>query len=195
LLWSKYRQLQIVSEEIHYKSRQNSGTFSLYSNQEIITNILSLSIGNECNWHFNIEQVQCMLLQPEGLQEFFNVFPLHRITNLVLYLTTCMLPYKKHAVSTRRTDWLMQLLIIIRKQQFFSDIDTKHLLYCHVCRVTIHGVWIGWLDLLTPYTHHSELQAITRLSLIYTLYNSLLHQQTSGLCPLQSPLTVSWHQM
>jgi hypothetical protein len=35
--------------------------------------------------------------------------------------------------------------------------------------VTVEGVWIGELDLLTPYTHHSELQAITAPSVISTL--------------------------
>jgi hypothetical protein len=33
------------------------------------------------------------------------------------------------------------------------------------CAWLIDGVWIGWLDLLTLYTHNSELQAITALSL------------------------------
>jgi hypothetical protein len=39
--------------------------------------------------------------------------------------------------------------------------------------VTIEGVWIGELDLLTTRTHHSELQVITAPSLISTLYKSL----------------------
>jgi hypothetical protein len=29
--------------------------------------------------------------------------------------------------------------------------------------VTVDGVWIGELDLLTPYTHHLKLQAISNL--------------------------------
>jgi hypothetical protein len=36
----------------------------------------------------------------------------------------------------------------------------------------LHGVWIGELDLMTTYTHHSELPVITALSLISTLYTS-----------------------
>jgi hypothetical protein len=39
--------------------------------------------------------------------------------------------------------------------------------------VTIDGVWIGELDLLTTCTHHAELEVITALSLISTLYKSL----------------------
>jgi hypothetical protein len=53
--------------------------------------------------------------------------------------------------------------------------------YCHAYRVcvTYRLVWIGWLDLLTPYTQHSELQAITALPLISALYSSQL-QSTLG---------------
>jgi hypothetical protein len=36
------------------------------------------------------------------------------------------------------------------------------------------------LDLLTPYTQHSELQTIAALWLIYTLYSSPLHTHTLG---------------
>jgi hypothetical protein len=35
------------------------------------------------------------------------------------------------------------------------------------------------MDLLTTYTHHSELQVITALSLISTLYKSLAHAKSS----------------
>jgi hypothetical protein len=46
--------------------------------------------------------------------------------------------------------------------------------HCHVFMcVTIDGVWIGELDLLTTCTHHLELHLITALSLISTLYKSL----------------------
>jgi hypothetical protein len=44
--------------------------------------------------------------------------------------------------------------------------------------VAIDGVWIGELDLLTTCTHHSELQVITTLSLISTIYYSL-HAKSS----------------
>jgi hypothetical protein len=44
--------------------------------------------------------------------------------------------------------------------------------------VTIDGVRIGELDLLILYIHHSELQLIIALSLIYTLYSSPLHTHT-----------------
>jgi hypothetical protein len=37
------------------------------------------------------------------------------------------------------------------------------------------GFWIGWLDLLAPYTQYSELHTIIALSLIYTFYSSPLH--------------------
>jgi hypothetical protein len=40
------------------------------------------------------------------------------------------------------------------------------------CYVTYRRVPDWAIDLLTPYTHHSELQVITALSLIYTLHSS-----------------------
>jgi hypothetical protein len=43
------------------------------------------------------------------------------------------------------------------------------------CTIYIDGVWIGELDLLNTCTHHSELQVITALSLISTLYKSQQH--------------------
>jgi hypothetical protein len=48
--------------------------------------------------------------------------------------------------------------------------------YCHLFRgVTADGVCVGDLDFLTTGTHHSELQVITALSLISTLYKSPQH--------------------
>jgi hypothetical protein len=47
----------------------------------------------------------------------------------------------------------------IRAQFYFQLLQT----YCHDlggCAWLIDGFWIGWLNLLAPYTHHSELQAI-----------------------------------
>jgi ABC-type antimicrobial peptide transport system permease subunit len=41
--------------------------------------------------------------------------------------------------------------------------------------VTVDEFWIELLDLLTPYTQYSELQAITALTLIYTIQSSPLH--------------------
>jgi hypothetical protein len=37
------------------------------------------------------------------------------------------------------------------------------------------GFWIGWLDLLTPYTHHWELQAIQRYRYLHTLQFTIIH--------------------
>jgi hypothetical protein len=54
--------------------------------------------------------------------------------------------------------------------------------------ITIDGVWIGWLDLSTPYIHHSELQVITALSLIYS---SRLHTPQCS----QSSLVISWQRI
>jgi hypothetical protein len=48
--------------------------------------------------------------------------------------------------------------------------------------------WIS--DLLTAYTHHSELHVITALVLISTLYKSLGHAKSS-----QSSLVVSWQRI
>jgi hypothetical protein len=53
------------------------------------------------------------------------------------------------------------------------------------------GFWSGWLDLLAPSTHNSVLQAITALSIIYTLYSSLLHTHKGS----QSSLIVSWQRI
>jgi hypothetical protein len=47
----------------------------------------------------------------------------------------------------------------------------KRYKYCHVVWVTINGGWIGKWN----YWHDSELQAITALLLIYTLYKLLQH--------------------
>jgi hypothetical protein len=46
------------------------------------------------------------------------------------------------------------------------------------------------MDLLTNYTHHSELQVITALSLIFTLYKLLAHVKSS-----QPSLDVSWQRL
>jgi hypothetical protein len=46
------------------------------------------------------------------------------------------------------------------------------------------------MDVLTTYTHHSELQVITALSLITTLYESLAHAKY-----FQSALVVSWQRI
>jgi hypothetical protein len=52
--------------------------------------------------------------------------------------------------------------------------------------VTIDGVWIA-LDLLTTYKQHSELEVVTALSLISTIYKSpalsLLSILTSRILP------------
>jgi hypothetical protein len=58
-------------------------------------------------------------------------------------------------------------------------------------RDLLDGFWIGWFDLLTPYTQHSELQAITALSLFSALHSSL--QQTHY--GSQSSLVVSWQRI
>jgi hypothetical protein len=47
--------------------------------------------------------------------------------------------------------------------------------------VTIEGVWIGELNLLTSSTRHSELQVITALSLISTIYKSFAYATSSVL--------------
>jgi hypothetical protein len=48
-----------------------------------------------------------------------------------------------------------------------------------------------WSLVFLVYTHHSELQVITALSLIYTLYGSPLHTQSGS----QSSLVVSWQRI
>jgi hypothetical protein len=70
-------------------------------------------------------------------------------------------------------------------------VSLRILTYRHVYLWLQTGFWIGWLDLLTPYTHNSELQAITALSLIYTLQSSPLHTHWGS----QSSLVVSWQRI
>jgi hypothetical protein len=50
--------------------------------------------------------------------------------------------------------------------------------------VTVYGIWTGELDLLTPYTHHSELQAIIAQSLFphFTNYHNIGWAFSSLLC-------------
>jgi hypothetical protein len=52
---------------------------------------------------------------------------------------------------------------------------TVYIVTCRGCAWLIDGFWNGWLDLMTPHTQHSELQAVTALLMIYTLYSSPLH--------------------
>jgi hypothetical protein len=64
-------------------------------------------------------------------------------------------------------DWLgvftAIILYVYRKRGSF--------LYCHIVWVTRLGMeW--WMDLLTTYTHHLELQVITAPSLISTIHKS-----------------------
>jgi hypothetical protein len=49
-------------------------------------------------------------------------------------------------------------------------------------------VWIGWMNLLTPYTQHSELQAIT--ANLRTLQFTAANTRVVSL--LKSQLSVSW---
>jgi hypothetical protein len=54
--------------------------------------------------------------------------------------------------------------------------------YCHdlgVCDYRRGIEW--WMDLMAIYTHHSELQVITALSLVFTFYKSL-HPKSSPAC-------------
>jgi hypothetical protein len=67
-------------------------------------------------------------------------------------------------------------------------IDGSHIVllrYCHffMC-VWLQMDW--WIDLLTTCTHHSELQVITALSLISTLYKSLHAKSSPAYCVLTS---------
>jgi hypothetical protein len=69
------------------------------------------------------------------------------------------------------------LLLLLESQISRSVLDIiykKNLKWLSRFRgVTIDAVWIGELDLLAPYTHKWELQAITALSVI-PIYNLLL---------------------
>jgi hypothetical protein len=67
----------------------------------------------------------------------------------------------------------------------------KLILYCHdlcVC-ATVDGVLDWILDLLTTYTHHSELQVIRAISLTSTLYT------LSPLQPAISSIAVPWQRL
>jgi hypothetical protein len=63
-------------------------------------------------------------------------------------------------------------------------------IYCHDLGVTIDRVLDWWVNLLTTYTRDLELQTITALLLIYTLYRSLQHTLSPFL--LESSLVVAW---
>jgi hypothetical protein len=63
-----------------------------------------------------------------------------------------------------------------------SVVQSLHIVTCG--RGLLNGVWIGYLI----YWHHSELHAITALSLIYTLYTTPLQKHYV----FQSSLVVSW---
>jgi hypothetical protein len=79
---------------------------------------------------------------------------------------------------------------------WIRNVSQKYLLtwvsvwtYCHDLGVIIDGVAIGELDLLTTSIHHSEIQVITALWLISTLYKSPQHQLSlfSSLLCLHQP--------
>jgi hypothetical protein len=56
-----------------------------------------------------------------------------------------------------------------------SSYSSKDKVTCRIFAWLIDGFRIGWLDLLTSYSHNSGLQEIMGLPLIYTLYSSPLH--------------------
>jgi hypothetical protein len=71
---------------------------------------------------------------------------------------------KFHTYNTKQFKWWTISLFL------YIPNFTSLILACFgVCVWLLDGVWIGWLDLLTPYTHHSELQAITALFLFHTV--------------------------
>jgi hypothetical protein len=65
---------------------------------------------------------------------------------------------------------------------------------CHNLGMTTEGVLDRWKDLLTTYTQHSELQVITALLLISTLYKSEQHL-LSLFQPAVSSSAVPWKQL
>jgi hypothetical protein len=65
--------------------------------------------------------------------------------------------------------------MLTRRQQHMQLI-----ILSHVGVWLLDGVWIEWLDSLTPYTHHSELQVNTVLPRISALYSSLLETLVSS---------------
>jgi hypothetical protein len=61
--------------------------------------------------------------------------------------------------------------------------------YCHVYVCDDRRDMDWWLDLLTTYTHHSELKVITALSLIYAICKSTKHPVSLfPTCCLHQPL-------
>jgi hypothetical protein len=63
-----------------------------------------------------------------------------------------------------------RILAPLRIERRLSSPHYRNLLprFRMLCVTYKTGSWIGLLDLLTPYTQHLELQAITALSVIYT---------------------------
>jgi hypothetical protein len=68
-----------------------------------------------------------------------------------------------------------------RKEPPHDDGEENLWTYCHVYVCDYRRGLDWWMDLLTTYTHDSELQAITTLSLLYTLYKSIHHTLSIGL--------------
>jgi hypothetical protein len=80
-------------------------------------------------------------------------------------------------------------------RRYIPDGRTLHVftiyIFFHMLGWLLTGFWIGWLDLSAPYSHNSGLQAVTALSLFYTLYSSPLHTHYGS----QSSLVVSWQRI
>jgi hypothetical protein len=76
--------------------------------------------------------------------------------------------------------------------------STKEIIYQKILTSTIVNIYgyyrrgvDRWMDLLTTYTHHSELQVITALSVISTFCKSLQHP----LSLFETSIIVSWQRL
>jgi hypothetical protein len=72
------------------------------------------------------------------------------------------------------------------------ELQQQIVFWCVRSAWLLEGVWIEWLDLLTPYAHHSELQAINYRAIADLHILQFTVTYTSVLSLLHSPLAVSW---
>jgi hypothetical protein len=108
-------------------------------------------------------------------------------------ITTNSLWYTDHKHGSQqrvRRSYLISASVPGRLGENKNRKGRKYTKYCHVLWTDYKRGMNWWMDLLTTYTHHSELHALTTLTLISTFYKSLAHAKSS-----QSSLDVSWQRI
>jgi hypothetical protein len=126
---------------------------------------------------------------------FFSVLP----TSPDDTISICFFPLEQMKDFRAAVMWKYRRLLIMQLNYLFYSLCLCiwlciSMLYCKLIyivtyfrSVTIDGVWIDELDLLTTCTHHSELQVITALPRISAFYKSLHAKSFPSLLCLQQP--------